>query len=381
MENKKIIFVASVDWAFLSHRLPLALEAKKRGYQVIVYAVEENNLGNLIESYGFKFVPLPTSRSGSNIIKELRAILFLIRAYKKEKPLIVHHITIKPVTYGSIATRVVSVPLVVNALTGMGYLFINSKRNFFQHRIVMRLFKVGFNNKRMHFIFQNQDDLKIMDRFPKVKKQNLHLIKGSGVDVNEFAFKPVPETSPIKVLLLSRMLWDKGIAEFVAAAREIIMNKLIETEITFILAGGVDLGNRAGITVKQLEKWNEAGFVKWIGHQTDVRKHIEESHIVVLPSYREGLPKSLIEACAIGRPVITTDVPGCRDVVENGVNGYLVPPKEHTMLAQRIVELCSNKELREKMGAAGREKAENEFSVSDVIEKTFVIYQLANNRS
>jgi glycosyltransferase involved in cell wall biosynthesis len=370
-----------VDWFFLSHRLPLALEAKKRGYQVIVYAVEENNLGNLIESYGFKFVPFPTSRSGSNIIKELRAILFLIRAYKKEKPLIVHHITIKPVTYGSIATRVVSVPLVVNALTGMGYLFINSKRNFLLHRIVMRLFKVGFNNKRMHFIFQNQDDLKIMDRFPKVKKQNLHLIKGSGVDVNEFAFKPVPETSPIKVLLLSRMLWDKGIAEFVAAAREIIMNKLIETEIAFILAGGVDLGNRAGITVKQLEKWNEAGFIKWIGHQTDVRKHIEESHIVVLPSYREGLPKSLIEACAIGRPVITTDVPGCRDVVENGVNGYLVPPKEHTMLAQRIVELCSNKELREKMGAAGREKAENEFSVSDVIEKTFVIYQLANNRS
>lgn len=356
-KSKKIIFVASVDWAFMSHRLPLALAVRDKGFEVLVYAVQEGKLKEKIESYGFTFRPLPTTRSGTNLLRELNVVRFLYKEYRREKPLIVHQITVKPVTYGSLACRFLKIPLVVNALTGLGFLFINKDRNRIKYNIIKKIFDFGFKNRKMHFILQNHDDMKMVLKFKHVSQDRVHLIKGSGVDLQEFEFQPGPSGDVIQILFLARMLWDKGLKEFVTAAER--LKKVYGDKVRFVLAGGADYGNKAGVPREVLEQWNREGNVTWIDHQKDVKKHITESHIVCLPSYREGLPKALIEACAIGRPIVTTDVPGCREVVEHGVNGFLVPLYDDIELSERLSQLINNESLRNQMGVAGRIKAES----------------------
>ena len=368
----KLFLVVNVDWFFLSHRLPIALEARNRGYEVTVFAIEEGNHGEEIRNYGLNFVPLPTSRSGTNIFNELKVLLFLFKWYRKEKPDIVHHVAMKPVTYGSVAAKLAKIPRVVNALSGLGFLFINKEDNKLIHSIVNTLFKFGFRNPNLRFILQNNDDLDLIRKFNILSDRQIHLIKGSGVDLNQFHYSEEKNTSPIKVVLPSRMLWDKGVAEFVEAAKA--LHKKYEDKTEFILAGGVDLGNKAGIPEAQLLAWNDEGYISWIGFQSDMVSILTDAHIVVLPSYREGLPKSLIEACAIGRPIVTTNVPGCREVVDNGINGYLVKAKESIELAYRIEQLILDRTLRIEMGKAGRNKAEKEFSIQEVVDKTLAIY-------
>lgn len=373
---KKLIIVVSVDWFFLSHRLPLAEEAMKKGYEVSVIAVEEGGKGDYIRSLGMKFYPLPTTRSGMHPLRELRVLLFLLRIYLLERPDIVHHVAVKPVTYGSIAAKLTGVKRVVNALSGMGFLFINANKNKTVHRLLNVFFKFGFKNPRVHFILQNEDDYQMVKDLGVVDPKQVYMIKGSGVNLKKFHFSEEPESEKLQVLLPARMLWDKGVGEFVRAAEQLYPK--YKDKVDFVLCGGVDEGYVLKIEEEELEEWNRQGKVKWLGYQTDMPYILGQSHIVVLPSYREGLPKALIEACAIGRPVITTNVPGCRAVVDHGINGFLVPPKNRQVLAEAMEILINDKALRKKMGKAARDKAEHLFSLDQVIKQTFAIYEEKN---
>lgn len=370
--SKKLFLVVNVDWFFLSHRLELGLEALARGYDVTVFAIEEGGHGAEIESYGFKFVPLPATRSGTNLFKEVRLLYFLYKKYKNEKPDIVHHVSLKTVIHGSIAAKFVDIPVVVNALSGLGFLFINSKSNKLVYKLVMLLLSFGLMNNNIRFILQNEDDQKIISDFKKLSDEQIYLIKGSGVNLNKFGYSELPSGQIVRYLLPSRMLWDKGIGEFFEAAK--IMKTRYNDRVHFVLSGRVDPGNKASITINQLQEWNDSTYVEWIGHQTDMVSVYEESNIVVLPSYREGLPKALIEACAVGRPIITTDVPGCREVVKNRSNGILVKVRCVDSLVKAMDELYNKPKLCEEYGRRGRNIAESEFSIENVIDKTFQVY-------
>ncbi len=373
---KKLFIVVSVDWFFLSHRLPLAEEAMKKGYEVSVVAVEEGGKGDHIRSLGMNFHPLPTTRSGMNPFRELRVLLFLLCLYWKERPNIVHHVAVKPVTYGSIAAKLTGVKRVVNALSGMGFLFINANKNKWVHRLLKAFYNFSFKNPNIHFILQNEDDYQLVKNIGVLDPKQIYMIKGSGVNLERFPFSAEPADEKIKIVLPSRMLWDKGVGEFVRAAEQ--LKYKFEERVEFILCGGYDKGYQMRIEREELRTWDESGKVNWIGYQTDMPKVLAEAHIVVLPSYREGLPKCLIEACSIGRPIVTTDVPGCRAVVDDGINGFLVPVRNRQLLAEAMEKLILDKVLRQKMGKAAREKAEHLFSLDQVIKQTFAIYEEEN---
>lgn len=375
MSGKKLFIVVNVDWFFLSHRLPIALEAKKRGYDVTILAIEEEGKGPEIRGHGLNFIPLPSTRGGKNVFDELKLIRFLYKIYKKEKPDIIHHVAIKPVLYGSLAAKYAGIKKIVNAVSGFGSTFINPNIFSPTYQIVKNLYRFSFSNKYLNVIAQNEDDIAQLLKLGSLKDSQVHLIKGSGVDLKAFELTPETSDYPVKSILLSRMLWDKGVGEFVAAAEQ--LKKKYGDQAEFILAGKVDPENVSCITKEQLEQWNEEGNVNWIGFQKDVIGLYRNSHIAVLPSYREGLPKSLIEALAIGRPVVTTDAPGCRVVVNEGVNGYLVKLQDADSLAEAMDKLIADKALRQRMGIAGRKMAEEEFSIDMVLDKTFEIYENA----
>lgn len=367
----KLFLVVNVDWFFLSHRLPIALEAQKRGYEVTIFTIDTGKKKE-IESYGFRCISLPTSRAGTILWNEMKVVWLLYKYYKRERPQIVHHVAVKPVTYGSLAAKLARVPKVVNALAGLGFLFINADQNKFLHKTLNLVFRYSFNNPQIRFILQNQDDLDMIQNLNILKPNQIKLIKGSGVDLNYFSYCQETSDEIIRVVLPARMLWDKGVGEFVEAAN--LLYSKYKNHAEFILAGMADLENVSGISIFQLEKWSETKVVNWVGFQDDVKKMVSNAHIIVLPSYREGLPKSLIEACAIGRPIVTTDVPGCREVVVNGLNGIIVPVKDPNSLADAIERLILNKGLRVRMGVEGRKMAEKEFSIEKVIDQTFELY-------
>jgi glycosyltransferase involved in cell wall biosynthesis len=377
MPKPKLFLAVNVDWFFLSHRLPIALEAQKRGYEVTIFTIDTGKKTE-IESYGLRCISLPTSRSGTNIWQELKVIALFWQYYKNEKPDIIHHVALKPVTYGSIVCRFLKIKNVTNALSGMGFLFANPEKVSFTRRVLLFLFKIAFKNPSLKFIFQNEDDLNIVVQSGVVSRAQCHIIKGSGVALDEFAYVQENTEGVTRYVLPARMLTDKGVVEYVQAAK--IVGSKFPNKAKFILAGAIDMGNKAGITEAQIRAWEQEGYVEYIGFQTDMVKVVREANVIVLPSYREGLPKSLIEACAIGRAIITTDVTGCRDVVSEGVNGLIVPAKNVELLAQAIEKLLFDTDLRKKMGKNGRQIAEREFSLQSVIEKTFHIYSInANN--
>jgi glycosyltransferase involved in cell wall biosynthesis len=378
LKKTKLFIVLNVEWAFLSHRLPIALEALRRGMDVTILAIEEEGRGDEIRSHGLKFLPLPTYRGSINIFSEFNLLVYLFRVYKKEKPDIIHHVTIKPMIYGSLAAKLCNHKNIVNAVAGLGSNFITRSKYSFTAHIVQFLFKLALNNQNIKIIVQNKDDKGYIESQTKINPEKIFTIKGSGVDLKYFSYSEEETKMPLTVILSSRMIKDKGIYEYVQAAK--ILKQQFAENIEFLLAGKIDLENVSSISQDQLEIWTNSGVVKWIGHQNNILSVLKKSNIVVLPSYREGLPKSLIEACAIGRAIITTDVPGCREVVEHGWNGFLVKVESAEELADAIKILVNDSVLRKSMGINSRIKAEKEFSIKNVIEKTFEIYNFPNNK-
>lgn len=372
MGLKKILLVANVDWFFISHRLCIAEEAVKQGWDVTV-ACEDTGRAQEITACGISFVDLPISRSGTNPKQELKTLLAFYKLYKNVKPEVLHHITLKPVIYGTFISKLLKIPAVLNAVSGLGYNF-TGKRHGPVQKTMIQLMRSGFKRKNLAFIFQNKDDLAELRGLKVIEPENkIHFIKGSGVDLTKFENKGFPKAERVKILLPTRMLWDKGVAEL-RAASEILKNNY-HNKISFILAGLADEENKAGVPSAYLKDWENGEYIKWIGYKKEMAPVYNDSDIVVLPSYREGMPKTLLEACAAGRPIVTTDAIGCRECVDENVNGFKVPVKSTLELAEAIKKLVDDEELRVTMGNASRKKAEREFDQKQVISKHLLIYE------
>jgi glycosyltransferase involved in cell wall biosynthesis len=371
-ENQlKILFLVTEDWYFLSHRLALAQALRHAGYRVII-ATRVNKYGDSIREKGFTLIPIKLRRKSKNLFHEISALIDLIKIYRKEKPDLVHHVATKPILYGSLAAKLTRVPAVVNALAGLGLIFVaKGWRAYTLKKCVCIAYGFIFRSKRLRVTFQNPDDLAVFIDKGIVSKEKTVLIKGSGVDTSIFKTTPEVEGLPV-VVLASRMLWAKGIQEFVDAVR-ILSDSGVKAR--FALVGKSDPANPSAIPTDQLQSWNEGGVVEWWGHKSDMPGVFGQSHIVCLPSsYGEGVPKVLIEAAACGRAIVTTNTPGCREIVRHGENGLLIPVRDSKALADALRTLIENPDMRARMGARGREIAVAEFSEEKVIEQTLFVY-------
>tara|TARA_Y100000768_G_scaffold63599_1_gene43704 strand:- start:5139 stop:6278 length:1140 start_codon:yes stop_codon:yes gene_type:complete len=371
MKKKLLFFVSHISF-FISHRLQLAKIAKKKGYKVLVAFGELDADTKCLTKSGIDIFHVPTERGGLNFLKDLRSFCLLWSLFVKIKPDIVHLVTIKPYLYGGILARLTKVPCVVSAISGLGSIFIQDNyRNNILKLILYPFYKIAFNHPNQVIIFQNNDDAKFFKNWGVLKKNKIRLIKGSGVDIKKFnhskEFKSIPVVS-----FVARLLIDKGIYEFVSAANLIYKRKI---KARFLVIGGLDIKNPTGINLEDFNKLKKYKNIEVLGYQKDISKLYSKSHIICLPSYREGFPKSLIEAAAAGRAVITTNVPGCKDSVIPNKTGLLIPAKNSKKLADAIQFLIENPKKRVQMGKAGRKLAEKEFKVEKIIQKHLDIYK------
>lgn len=372
----RLLYVVNVDWFFISHRLCIAEKALKNGWEVIV-ASEDSGRSEEITAKGIIFIPFPFSRSGTNPLVELNLLLKFKKLYKDLSPDLVHHITLKPVIYGSLAAKLTKIPAVVNAVSGLGYNFTDNNKSIISN-IMVKLMKIGFKHRKISFIFQNKDDYKELRLLKVLNAHNsINFIKGSGVDLKHFNYSSQPVSGRVKILFPVRMLWDKGVQEL-RDASEILKDEFY-TQIQFVLVGLADIDNKAGVSASYLNDWQNGDYVTWLGYQTNMVSLYQNSNIVVLPSYREGMPKTLIEACATGRPIVTSNAIGCKECVDEGINGFKVPVKNSVELAKALKTLIINKDLRQIMGENSRRKAELEFDQIDVVNRHIKIYNYLVN--
>jgi glycosyltransferase involved in cell wall biosynthesis len=367
----RVVMVVNGDAFFVSHRLSLARGARECGMEVIVVAGETGS-EEAIRGEGFRFVPLPITRDALNPFVDARTFQFLLQQYRHLQPALIHHSTVKPVVYGSLAARLACSAAVVNTISGLGYAFTSNHRTARVLRPVLKgLWRTALSHPRSRTIFQNPDDRGDFISMGLVREQSTVLIRGSGVDCRAFYPTPEPDGVPV-VMLAARMLWDKGVKEFVDAAR---MLRTAGHAARFVLIGSPDDGNRETIPGAQLDAWSRDGVVECWGYRRDMPAVLAGSSIIVLPTYGEGLPKVLLEAAAAGRPVVATDVRGCREVVRPGVNGLLVPPRDSAALAHAIGRLLRSRDLRATLGQGGRHLAECEFAEPVVVEQTLAVYR------
>lgn len=368
--KKKLLFVVNSSKFFLSHRLSLAQAALAAGYEVHV-ATPVSRLNQRIIDAQLIYHPIKLDRGGKNPFKEAITIFSLWRLYRRIQPDIIHQVTVKPILYGGIAARFANIPATVNAFTGLGFMFTNhSVMTRFLRYLMQCGYKFAFRHKNTRVIFQNEDDKNQLVNSNLLTSAQCTLIRGSGVSMSDFI--PSDEVaSDVLVVLAARMLWDKGIAEFVEAARYLKSKKIAAR---FALVGGLDEANPSAVREKQLQSWVSDGVVEWWGERSDMPAVMQRAHIICLPSYREGMPRVLVEAAASSRPIVATDVPGCRDVVQHQFNGLLVPAKNSMALATAIEALITDPTLRRFMGQKGRELVEREYALENIIQQTLTIY-------
>ena len=369
--RKRLLYIINSSNYFLSHRLSIALRAKEQGFQIHV-ASPKDEVSKKLEKNGFIHHDIFLSRSGKKIFGEIKTFLSIYETVKRINPDLVHLITIKPVIYGGIVSSFLKVRGVISAIPGLGYSYIAEglKASIFRFFLSI-LYKIAFKRNSIKVVFQNEDDKKIISRASSLSQEKVVLIKGSGVDLNQYSYAPIPKGKPI-ISMASRLQKDKGVTEYYEAAK-ILKAKGLEAEFYFI--GGLDSNYPSEIPEKELLKWERSDVVKFLGYRDDIKLLFHKSSIVVLPSYREGFPKVLQEAAACGRPVITSDVPGCREAVKDGLTGFLISPKDPEALAEKIEYLLGNKDLLEKMGSEARKFAEEEFSSDKVVNKHLKIYE------
>lgn len=366
---KRVLFVVNWDWFFLSHRLPIALAARERGYQVVVATVDTGQ-GQRIAEHGFEYHPLSMSPHGMNPLMELRSVLELAALYRRTRPDLLHHVTIKPVIYGSLAARAIPGARVVNAISGLGSMF-SDRRGRWSRFAINSLYRVALRRKRSRTILQNPDDLERLTGLGVLAHGNAVLIRGSGVDPEEFPPQPEPDGPPL-IILPARLLWEKGVAEFVEAAR---IARATRPDLRFALVGTPDEGNPASVSGSDLERWADEGAVEVWGYRNDMPAVMARAHIVALPSYYpEGVPKVLLEAGASERAVIAADWPGSREVVHDGRTGVLVPPRDPAALADAVLRLISDPQLRRRLARSARDLVLKDFHVDLVVEQTFDVY-------
>ena len=373
--QRRLLIVVNNPAFFLSHRLPLALGALQAGVEVHIATMDGPSIPKIV-GHGLHHHVIPMSRSGKNPIQELQTTYALWRLYRRVRPAVVHAVTIKPVLYGGIAARLAGVPAFIAAVSGLGFIFTRQHPGFDFVRWTATLlyrFALGHSNSRV--IFQNSNDRDVLRKANVVRPEQVVLIRGSGVDLEHYKATPEPQGAPVAIMV-SRLLIDKGVREFVAAARAAVGHP---SGVRWVLAGSPDKGNPATITESEILQWKQEGVVEFLGEQPNVAQLYQQSHIAVLPSYREGLPKSLLEAAACARAVVTTDVPGCRDAIEPDVTGILVPARDATALSLAVQRLATDADLRHRLGAAGRELAEREFDIRHVVKVHVDLYEALSN--
>lgn len=369
--SRRLMFVVNNPAFFMSHRVPVALAAQQAGYDVHVATMDGPAVAD-IQALGMTHHAIPMTRSGKHPLQELGTLLALVRLFRRVRPDVVHLVTIKPVLYGGIAARIARVPGMVAAISGLGFVFLsNSLKMRMVRAVVARLYRVALNHPNSRVIFQNANDRDLLKSLGAVRDEQVVMIRGAGVDLDAYRASPEPPAPPVVVTMVARLLRDKGVREFVEAAA---MLRARGVPVTMQLVGGLDAGNPASATQQEVDAWQRDGAVQALGERSDIAELYAASHIAALPSYREGLPKSLIEAAACGRAVVTTDVPGCRDAIEPGQTGLLVPVRDAQSLADAIARLAEDAALRQRMGAAGRALAESEFDIKRVARVHVELY-------
>jgi len=366
-----LLFVVNVDWFFLSHRLPIALEAMRQGYQVHIATGLTDKQGEL-QRNGLVVHPLALDRSSAGLGNAWRTMVQLWRIFRAVRPDLVHLVTIKPVLLGGLVARLAGVPAVVAAVSGLGFVFVAKGVKASARRwLVGGLYRLALGHHNLKVIFQNPDDRASLARLAHLPRRKVAMIRGSGVDLTQYGVMPTPPGMPV-VVLAARLLADKGVLEFVQAAR---LLRQRGCNARFVLVGTLDTANPTSFTDADVTAWVHDGVVEWWGHRADMPQVLAATQLVVLPSYREGLPKILIEAAACGRAVVTTDVPGCRDAIDPGITGVLVPVRDAAALANAMETLIDNPLRCQAMGDAGRALAEKAFDVRQVVAAHLQIYQ------
>ena len=367
----RLLFVVNNPDFFLSHRRTLAQAALDSGYEVHVATMPGASVSTIV-ALGLRHHAIPMTRSGTNPSDELRTLVALFRLFRSVMPDVVHLVTIKPVLYGGIAARLARVRGMVAAISGLGFTFGRpGLRGAIMRGVISMLYRLALGHANSRVIFQNYADRDTLACAGAVRPDQTVMIRGVGVDLEQFANVPEPATPPVVVTMAARLLIDKGVREFVEAAR-LLRGRGVA--VCMQLAGAPDLGNPASVQPDEVVRWREEGVVRCLGERRDIAELYAQSHIVALPSYREGLPKSLLEAAAVGRAVVTTDVPGCRDSIDPQVTGLLVPVRDPVALADAIEALVLDPVRRQNYGRAGRALALRAFDVHEVARAHIALY-------
>ena len=371
----RIVFFANTDWYLYNFRLPTALQLKASGHDVVMLS-PGGDFGERFAEHGIPWLTLSMDRASLNPWRELQTLRHLVGVLREQRPQLLHNFTIKCAVYGSLAARAVAAPAVVNSVAGLGYVFASNDAKARRLRpFVSTLMRATLGRGRSRVILQNPDDAEALAASQLVPEHKLRVIRSSGVDLQRFHpdWTSPPARGPLRVLLAARLLWDKGLREFVEASA---LLKARGRDIEFLLAGMPDPGNPASATAEEARAWDQHGLVRWLEHVEDMPSLMRSVHAMALPSYyREGVPKSLIEAAASGLALVTTDLPGCREVVsEDGVDGLRVAPRDAHSLASAIARLDDDRELLARLGASARQRAHEHFDQRKVIRETMDVY-------
>lgn len=358
----RIALVCNTAWAIYTYRQGLIRELAARGVEVTVLAPRDRTFG-LLTAMGCRCIDLPVASKGTNPRDDLRTLWALYRHYRSIRPDIVFHYTIKPNIYGSIAAKLAGVNSVA-VTTGLGYVFIQQSR---AAQVAKMLYRFAFRFPREVWFLNRDDKAAFVDQNLLVHPERARLLHGEGIDLEQFAFTPLPDTAHFDFVLIGRLLWDKGVGEYVEAARRL---RARYPQARFRLLGPVGVDNPSAITRAEVAAWEQEGIIEYLGEAHDVRPFIAAANCVVLPSYREGVPRTLMEASAMGRPIVATDVPGCREVVAHGINGLLCEVRNADSLADRLAQMLDmSGDARRAMGERGRQKVMAEFDERVVIKQ------------
>lgn len=363
--------VVNEDRFFLSHRKNIALRAQQEGYDFRLVA-KDTGLRHEVEALGITMIEFPVNPTGKNLLEELRTLFFLYRLYRREQPDIVHHVGLKNILWGGLAAKFSRVPSVLNAISGLGILFSGESLSVLA-TTVLKIMRFSCWRMRVAALFQNQEDYELFISRKIVKEIQCFFTNGSGVDTEEYPYTPEPTDGMLRVLFTARMVKEKGILTLIEAAEQ--LRSEYEKKVQFVLCGPLS-NNPNAIKEEELKSLCDDQYIQWLGYRTDISALLQRCHIFAFPSYyREGVPRSLLEACAVGRPIVTCDSIGCRDAVRDGENGFLIQPRNSRELAEKLRILLEDSELRRRMGCEGRRRAEKDFAVSAVVDKHIEIYK------
>jgi glycosyltransferase involved in cell wall biosynthesis len=373
--TKKAIFVANTGFGLYNFKLSTMKYLADRGWEVLAVANDEADFSDKFARHGLRFVNIEIDHKGTNPLKDVEFAARLRAIYKRERPCLVHHFTIKPVIFGSLVAKSLRVPAIVNSVEGLGYAFI---RGGWLKALVTGLYRVALSGQG-RVIFSNEDNYRLFVKRGIIEAQQGYVVFGIGVNTKQVKPAKRKYLGEMRFVLVSRMLWSKGVAQFVTAAENL---KKGFPEIKCIMAGGVSgggaVGNPDAVTVEWLNRVNQDGYVTWVGrlNPDEVMELLDQSDVFVLPSYYpEGLPRSLMEAAAKGKAIITTNMPGCKEVVDDGISGFLIPPRSVDALAGRMLQFVHHPDLVDKMGAESRKKAEHVFDEAIILERTADVYR------